>query len=814
MKRHSLFLTVCLLALFTHAATWHVDDITSGSNSGTSEENAWTNFTSIAWASVSAGDSIVLHSGQYSGDLNIGASGTSNNPITIAVSGEVSLNGGAISFGTRNYVTVDGSLSGSYTRKTTIADAAYLDANIGLWVKNVQSPSSAASISGIYLSGPNTGITVRWVGITNVIRAEGYTGPFVSGGQSANGVMIKDGALENLLFEYMHVVDAEDDGFYSVESPMADTFAKVTVRYCVVDNSGDDPFEVNHGWDIHHNRVGPGKWWHGHGDGIQSVGSYFRIYNNVFFDQINANLRLQANQGEGAVTEHVYVYGNIFYNRDFESVGSENVSFLTYGNFPGVQVFTNLYWTNIYWINNTFARTADPGTTLAMSGRTNYLNISVSFSAINNLLWTTNKTINLDAFALGGPTNASVPLWVPYDVTVVTNVASGTARGMAVTGKDATYLSTYNWTNPPAFQSYSNDEYKLAANDTAALNRGVDLSGSAFAVNMPSLGTDMLGNPRTGTWDVGALEYTPPAGETNLVVWLRFEDDFSDEILEDSSQNGNHAYRFGRPGSAYPTNWPTRVAVSDTPGRTSATGYSGDFKWYADGWGLYGRSGDYGAITNLTRLSSLNKATVAVWTRYFSAKRIDEGNDYTADANATLISAGTSTGIPGSWDMGRFNANISQNNTRFLVMTNSSFTGGNNGRYVVEFPDRGYDNQGNTTNWHHYAVTWDNGSIVAYFDGAQITTATLHVTNLVVGYNGNVSMPFIGIGCNTHGGSPALEDEPGGEDYPNHGWLNGVMDEVMIYDRSLSASEVHNLFTDGRRATVGKVNVGTLIIGQ
>jgi hypothetical protein len=45
------------------------------------------------------------------------------------------------------------------------------------------------------------------------------------------------------------------------------------------------------------------------------------------------------------------------------------------------------------------------------------------------------------------------------------------------------------------------------------------------------------------------------------------------------------------------------------------------------------------------------------------------------------------------------------------------------------------------------------------------------------------------VGCNTHGGTPPLEDETG-EDYPNHGWFNGVMDDVRIYGRALSGSEV------------------------
>jgi hypothetical protein len=115
-------------------------------------------------------------------------------------------------------------------------------------------------------------------------------------------------------------------------------------------------------------------------------------------------------------------------------------------------------------------------------------------------------------------------------------------------------------------------------------------------------------------------------------------------------------------------------------------------------------------------------------------------------------------------------------------------------RAMIEFPDRGFDQNGNTTNWHHYAVTFNNGTYFGYLDGILIGSGTTEVTNLTVAWNNNVAMPFIGVGCNTHGGSPALEDEPGGPDYPNHGWFNGVLDELRIYRTALSAVEIQALY--------------------
>jgi len=48
---------------------------------------------------------------------------------------------------------------------------------------------------------------------------------------------------------------------------------------------------------------------------------------------------------------------------------------------------------------------------------------------------------------------------------------------------------------------------------------------------------------------------------------------------------------------------------------------------------------------------------------------------------------------------------------------------------------------------------------------------------------------WIGIGCDTHCGTPPMEDEVF-DDYPNHGWFNGVMDAVRIYNRVLTAEEI------------------------
>ena len=80
-------LLVCSLVVFfgfTGAAkNLYVRKGASGSNNGSDWNNAWTDVTQISWGGVNPGDSIWIAGGTY-GQLTIGDSGTTNNPIYIA----------------------------------------------------------------------------------------------------------------------------------------------------------------------------------------------------------------------------------------------------------------------------------------------------------------------------------------------------------------------------------------------------------------------------------------------------------------------------------------------------------------------------------------------------------------------------------------------------------------------------------------------------------------------------------------------------------------------------------------------------------
>jgi hypothetical protein len=118
---------------------------------------------------------------------------------------------------------------------------------------------------------------------------------------------------------------------------------------------------------------------------------------------------------------------------------------------------------------------------------------------------------------------------------------------------------------------------------------------------------------------------------------------------------------------------------------------------------------------------------------------------------------------------------------------------------ILEFPDNGYTYNGDTINWNHYAVTWNNGVMTSYINGVAFQTNDISpvVTRLQIGQNNNNPTPWIGIGCDTHGGTPLLNDETPQNEYPNNGWMNGVMDDVRIYNRALTAAEVQAVYSAG-----------------
>ena len=88
-----------------------------------------------------------------------------------------------------------------------------------------------------------------------------------------------------------------------------------------------------------------------------------------------------------------------------------------------------------------------------------------------------------------------------------------------------------------------------------------------------------------------------------------------------------------------------------------------------------------------------------------------------------------------------------------------------------------------------YTVTIDclNNQAISYTNGMPVMTNTLDVPWIRIR---ETVLPWLCIGAQRHQGNL----QPG-DSYPNDCFHNGVLDDIRIYNRTLSASEVQSLYT-------------------
>lgn len=284
---------------------------------------------------------------------------------------------------------------------------------------------------------------------------------------------------------------------------------------------------------------------------------------------------------------------------------------------------------------------------------------------------------------------------------------------------------------------------------------------------------------------------SPASLVTGLQAWFKFSDPFTNTFyLLDYSGNNRNGIHYGRIGST--TNWPSQIL----PTNFTKLGPVGEFHQYFDSTPETGKSGDYAAITNLAGISSMVQMTASLWARYYPAASNIIGNDH----NATFLNSGYAQ--LGAWKFGR-EYSTSFGETDVVISTNNS-----TGQVKIAFPENygtfgsGHATNGDSGTFHHYAFTVDcsSGSAIVkcYFQGTNFSTTVipgvpaLTVKTPTSGAASN-QFPWIAVGCQTHNGTAPMYD---GDNYPNHGWLNGCMDDIRIYNRVLSDSEVLSLFAN------------------
>lgn len=273
---------------------------------------------------------------------------------------------------------------------------------------------------------------------------------------------------------------------------------------------------------------------------------------------------------------------------------------------------------------------------------------------------------------------------------------------------------------------------------------------------------------------------TQPA-DPNLVLQYTFDSDFSDRVMVDCSGTGNNGY-------LYHTN--LGLALTTGPDGSRA----GHFHIYIDGWGKYGRSGDYIGARKSPSLTDLTNATISAWVWYYRAP----SGDYKENHTSGIFSSGHYS--RGAWSFGRHYHDF----TTFVIFLSDSSA--DDGAQVANFPDRTVSTVGDSGGWNHYLVSFDGSEFRGYYNGRLVSVSTNYGLDKL-----NIAGSYLGTACWTFNRTPEFGDDP----YPNTAFVNGAMDDLRIYNRALSAGEVLALYNSfDKEAPTPPTNVVARVAGS
>jgi hypothetical protein len=803
------------------ASRYFDPELTSGANNGTDWSNAWTN----TLGTLSGGDTLFLSGGStqkvYTNIMTV-PDGTLNNYIRVRIgqdaghSGRVVFSNARLTHsGSASWIWFDGSRSDAFISPTNhqqvIAGPSCITNNIGIWIDGLVGTIDSDTSPVLWSLPTGVGnLKFSYIGVT------GMTNTLIhSRGTVFNAS--RGGRYTNMIFEYLYLNNNSGQQFASTSDAATEHDEKV-VKYCWITGNGEDHFEVGGGWTIRDSVIGPCSGTSAHTDLFQFTGNYFKVYNCDIRESMNAVLRYQT-QG-GVLSHSLMFFNNIVAERSararFGGTRNEYIQFVPFDSQASAGGFLNGY-SNVIVANNLFYNSISNtfGTNYGLGEsemcRTAFFAMSRGNYDTNKVIWDSKFVNNLvidkeKGTSFAATTNANPALgywnyttndfWVDYNVFAGTNSVLTTPRQVNYHDEDIMDgVSDYSFSNTTNYPTFSPQreaywKFELSAKDTVALNTGYDLSAY--------FNFDSLNRPRgvNGAWDRGPLELQT----TNLIAWLTFDESdwTAAHKIVDFSGWGNHGWRRGHTNDYLTsiTNWPSRFAATNTPG-SNQVGWAGHFTWTNSTYGTYTNEGAYLALTNTSQLTNWSQASVMCWARHYQVTTNNCDNpafNYLCGHTAQFISAGGGAAAkPSSWNFGR----NSSAQTRLSVLTNGT---GSSTR-DKNFPDEKDPTEetwlGNTTNWNHYAWSWSNGVIQMYFNGTNCGSADYSaVTNrLNPGMNGG-GTPWIAIGVNHHGGDQWLQIQ-GGDDYPNNGWLHGIIDDVRIYTGvTLTATNILDIYRE------------------
>lgn len=449
------FIFVLFFASTSFAANWYVDNQATGANNGISWENGWQSFGDIDWGAIQPGDTVYISGGDTSKTYNenfvISASGTESNPLFIRSgqdanhTGRVIING-IINFDAENWITINGNYNNAINIEITrpTGTCIYSTSPIGIKIQ--------------YLEVHDCGDERDEHGI----RFNGYNG------------LPSDAEIS-----YSHIHDTYQDGI-NVGRSNASSYGEISIHDNIIERVGDDGIQIGAGADIYNNiirdRIDTGA--PSHADGIQGVGSYFRIYNNEIYDFGNSMIFIETTQESVA---HWQIYNNLLYIDDMIAGSTRGMELKAKNCNRCEENYDLVTWDDILIANNIFFNF--------------YEFVVIRFGSTQNVdqLNTTNTFISNNIFY-----NNKYNYW--GDETLVEN------NNIFYAGADAN-CSSCNQATPsngiiiePKFVDYNNKDFHLQSN-SPAIDNGTDLS-SYFTTDK-----DGITRPQGSAWDIGAYEY-------------------------------------------------------------------------------------------------------------------------------------------------------------------------------------------------------------------------------------------------------------------------------------------------------------------
>jgi len=479
-----------MLVSIAFSKNWYIDNESKGTNNGDSWQNAWKSFSNINWANISPGDVIFISGGSnsktYYESLIFNKNGNFGNPITIKVGQEANHNGIVI-------IDCKGSISNCVVQNSyTILDGEF-NKSIHLICQN----SAATGITSIRNV---RNCTTRYVEVSHCGRDLRMNGIEYLGSQGG-------------VIEYCYVHNSYQDGVKWTSA--SGQWGSNVLRFSRIHDNYDDGVSGEDGIDIHdciiHFQGMTAAT--GHPDGIQTMGNYIRIWNNLIYDNSTQGVILSFNRTKSG---HVRIYNNIFY----QTSASLSARYSRGINVRSTAVATIIE--DVLIANNIFVDHNFSGVEVSPNPATN-ISVSDPIRIYNNIfynLYLIGGNLKYAIVCEGGAPYNPDNLLIDYNL-----LKDGPSGGSMIMYKGKAYTNAQFYqaglgqshgqiNGEPEFVRYSefgNNDYHLKEN-SAAIDVGIDLSNY--------FKEDREGNQRTGIWDLGCYNFS---GQVNLIPDISYE---------------------------------------------------------------------------------------------------------------------------------------------------------------------------------------------------------------------------------------------------------------------------------------------------